>query len=327
MKLPALRPLLLIACLPVVSPAQTAAPAPAQLTESQASNVLSQLQELEQQILQKRGATLASVLTRLQAAVASDQAALSLLVECEKLVNIERKDLDKSEARRLAEMAERRNKAMGANDEGDYSLAVRLGIQYLLLTLEAHEASDEDFIKMVPKLQSYIQTLLAALPKIKGRGQNYLNTALSERNPIIAAFQLQPFISRPGWSSRPLDIGSMYVQTLLPLAAADPKGRETLPELWDGRVQAEIAQRQENMPAPEFALWQQNDLPNLHWARAKHLHSKGPAPVNALADMLRIIRDHPGHADAPAWVKELRELINQSAPSAPSANLPKPGGI
>lgn len=339
MKSPSLLSALFITSLASLSQAQTpavVAPKPVaevpKLTEAQVSNVLTQLKELENQILQMRGNNLSTVLTKLRAGLASDQAATSLYLECDRLVNSERKEADKAEARRRQEAMERNIDRKGggggggakADDEGEFALAIRFGLQYLIMTLEAHEAKDEDFKKMVPKLQSYIQELVAAAPKLKGRSANYLNTALTGRNPIIEAFQLERFLEREGWSTRPMDFGSMYSQTILPLA--EEENKESLPALWDARINAEGAFKKENMPEPEFILWTQNQVPALRWARARYLYEKGPSPINAMADMLKLIKENPNHPDAPGWVKELRTMVNEASPTPVSESAEKPAG-
>jgi len=234
--------LLLASSLIHLSHAQTpAAPAEAKptLTEAQVTSVLNQLKELETQISQMRGNTLASVMTKLREAMASDQAAMKLYLECDAIVNSERREVDKSEARKRQEMVEksmeRRGKGGGGNDEeGDFGYGVRLGLQYLVLTLEANEAKEDELKKLVPKLQEYIQTLLAAAPKLKGKTYGYLSGATSERNAIVSAFSLAPYIAPKNWSNSPTNIGGMYMQTILPTALADNK--EDLPALWDARM-------------------------------------------------------------------------------------------
>ncbi len=326
------------ACLGSVIHAQAPAPAPppaapevtqpaVALTEAQVNTVLTQLKELETQILQMRGSSLGSILTKLRAAMASDQTAMGLYLDCDKVVNGERKELDKAEVRKRQEAMEknmeRRNKnggggGGGQQEEGDFGFAVRLGLQYLILTIEAHEAKDEDFKKMAPKLQEYIQSLVAAAPKIKGRAQGHLANALSDRNPIVDAFSLGRYLNREEWSNRPLDIGSMYTMTLMPLALEENK--DSLPGLWDARINNEGAFRKESMFPAEFELWTRNELPTLRWQRALYLYSKGPSAVTALADMLKLIKENPSHPDAPKWVEQLRQLVNQAAPAQKTAN-------
>lgn len=322
---------LLTVWLPFAMQAQSPAEAPAtpsapKLTDAQVANVLGQLKELENQIQQMRGSNLSSILTKLRSGLASDQAAMGLYLECFNLVNSERKDVDKSDARKRQEAMEKNmeRRAKGGNggaaEEGDAGFAVRLGLQYLILTLEAHEASPEDFKKMVPKLQEYVQAVVAAAPQLKGRAQNYLSSALN--GPVVEAFNLQRYLTVKNWSTRPADIGNIYTLTLLPLAEENDK--ESLPALWDARINAEGTFRKELLFPAEFEIWTQNELPALRWQRATYLYAKGPSAINAMADMLKLIKENPGHADAPKWVKELRQMVNASAPSGTSPNAQPP---
>jgi hypothetical protein len=306
---------------PAAAPTPPAAEAP-KLTEAQVNNVLSQLQELEKQILTQRGSNLSSILAKLNDAISSDQAAIKFYTDCDVLVNSERKEASKSEARQRAEQMERnmerKSKAgAGADDqEGDTALALRLGLRYLILTLEAHETKDDDFKKMVPKLQSYIQDLVASAPKLAGRSMGMLNRVSGPGSPVVQAFQLDRYLVREHWSRDAANFGGMYNQTLLFLAKDEAK--DSLPTLWDSRINNEAAFRKEQMTEPEYALWLQNELPSLRWERATYLYKNGPSTINAMADMLKVIKEFPGHADAPKWVAELRSSVNESAAVPPS---------
>ena len=305
---------------------------PAKLTEAQVSNVLSQLQELEKTILAQRNSNLSSILAKLNDAIASDQAAIKFYTDCDVLGNSERKEGTKAEARQRAEQIERamdRSKGKGgagggtSDDEGEMGLALRLGLRYLILTLEAHEAKDEDFKKMVPKLQAYIQDLVAAAPKLKGRAMNNLIRVGGNGSPVVEAFQLDRFLNRQHWSRSAVDFGSMYEQTLFHLAEEDAK--DSLPGLYDSRINSEAAFRKEQMPAPEYSLWLQNEFPALRWQRASYLYQKGSSPIQAMGDMLKVIKEFPGHADAPKWVAELRTLVNESSAVPATSAADKPG--
>ena len=87
---------------------QAQSPLPAiPLTPQQVEVINKQLADLEKQIQDMRGSTLGAVMQKLRSAVASDAASLSLLLDSEKLVNVERKDLDKTEERQRKENARR----------------------------------------------------------------------------------------------------------------------------------------------------------------------------------------------------------------------------
>lgn len=317
MKSPLLPCLLALTCLPLA--AQQTEP-PQTLTPEQLNNVLTQLKQLEDQILNMRGGKLSTIMARLRAALASKKEALNLYYECDKLVNSEMKEMDRTEARKRQEMMERRAKAEDPKTDGDFAQAVYLGLQYLVLTLEAHEASEEDFIKMVPKLQSYLQELVSSASSLKGRALGYLGGAVTDRNPIVQAMQLGRYLQREGWVTRANDIGGMYAQTLLPIAKAEKP--ESLPSLWDSRITMEASFNKEFMTEAEYRVWLTDSLPALKWERGKYLADKGPSKINGLADMLAVIKEYPGHADAPKWLSEIRQAINSAAPAATSANLP-----
>lgn len=298
------------------------------LTDAQVSSVLTQLTSLEEQVIQLRGSALTAIIAKLRPGLGSNQAAMNLYLECDRIVNSYRKEAAKVEARQRQEEMEKRMtqraKGGGEQDNGDFGTAVRLGLQYLVLTLEAHEVKEEDFHLMVPKLKEYIKSLVDAAPKLKGRAGNYLNTATSNNNPIVDAHNLGRYLTTKNWSRSPLDIGSMYSQTLLPMAEVINK--DSLPGLWDERIMAEGTFKKENLYKPEFELWTQIELPVMQWQRALYLYEKGPSTVNALADMLKVLKENPGHPDAPLWVKGLRELVNKSAPVPVSSNLQSVSG-
>lgn len=301
---------------PAASETPAAAAAP-KLTEAQVNSVLDQLKVLEADILAKRGSNLSAVLAKLSSAIASDQAAIKFYTDCDVLVNSERKEASKSEARQRAEQVEknmeRKSKAgAGSGDEeGDNGIALRLGLRYLMLTLEAHEAKDDDFKKMVPKLQSYIQDLVASAPKLHGRAFGVINRACAPNSPVVEAYQLDRYLNREHWSRDPSNIGGMYQATLFYIAEAEAK--DSLPTIWDSRINNEAAFRKEQMSEPEYILWLQNELPALRWDRAAYLYENGPSVINAMADMLKVIKEFPAHADAPKWVNQLRLKVNESA--------------
>ena len=304
-------------------PAQTpAAPTPiaerptVSLTPEQIDMISKQLAELEGQIDKMRNDTLSGVLQKLRSAVASDAAAMAFYVDCEKLVNVDRKELDRDEAKRLAERIERNNdrRNVDTKDEGDLALATRLQLQYLILSLEAHEAKER--APLIPKLQAYIQEILANAPKLKGRAFNQLSMDLaSDRNAVVAAFQIQRYLKVEQWTTRPADLASMWTQTILPFYLENKP--EDLPTLWDNRLSAQANFLKAIMPEAEYALWLQNEYPALRWDRAEYLVQKGPSPINGLADMLKLIKESPGHPDAPKWLKGMRAYIESAVDSPP----------
>ncbi len=308
---------------------ETPIPSAPVLTPDQIKNITTQLKELETQIQRMRGDNLSAILQKLRTAAASNAAAMSLYEDCEKLVNIERKDVAREEAKRAEERIERNAERRSADAEdlkqnGDMATAIRIQLQYLILTLEAHEANDP--AKMVPKLQAYVQELLGQADKLRGRSLGFLGAGFGGggaarggqgggavgvgnggRNIFVEAFQLQRFLTVENWTNQPTDFSGMWTRTILPVFEKEKK--DELPAQWDLRINSEGAFRKGCMPEPEYLLWVQNELPALRWERAQYLYENGPSAINAMADMLKVVKENPGHADAPQWLKTLRELV------------------
>ena len=314
------------------TPSTTAEPtnAPPVLTADQLKNVQEQLAALEGEITTQRTGFLSGIIERFRKATSSDAAAMNFYLDCKKIVDLERKDMTKDAVRSQVErMESQMEKWTGTSptdgrDEGDFGKAVRLQLEYLVLTLEAHETPPDDMIKMVPKLKAYIAAVMENAKKLKGRALNHLNGNISN-NAFVEAYQLDRYLSTEHWSMNPLGFGDMWEKCIFPLM--EKESRDGLPEQWDTRIKTEMAFREESMYKPEYELWVQNEVPVLRWARAQYLYEKGPSPVNAMADMLKIIREYPGHASAPDWLEALRELVAQASGAdapPPAAETPMP---
>lgn len=297
------------------------------LSPEQIDMLTKQLAELEGQISKLRGDNLGQILQKLRAAAASNSSALAFYIECEKLVNISRKDLDRDQTKRLEERIDRGNDRRAVNEklDGDPSLAARLQLQYLILCLEAHEAQDR--AALIPRLQAYIQDLVSSADKLKGRAYAQLagdmaggatgaqpaggGAARFPVNPVVSAYQLQRYLKAENWTNDAADVRGMWSRTLLPWYK-DNKPAE-LTAQWDQCVNSIAALRKAVLSEAEYALWLQNDLPALRWERAEYLAQNGTTPVNALADMLKLIKEFPGHADAPKWLAGLRAYLGSAA--------------
>jgi len=300
-------------------PAPPSPPPQVPLTPQQIEAITKQLAELEKQVQEMRGSTLTTVMSKLRSATASEAAALSFYLDCEKLVNVERKDLDKTEERQRKEQmernAERRTDKKSEDQEGDLGAAVKLHLEYLLLTLEAHETKPADKEKLLPKLQAFIQELISKADKFKGRSGALLGRDVSG-SVIAQAFQIERFLDGgQGWTTRPTDIGGMYDRFILP--QFKEQKADALAAQYDARITAEGTLRKGQLPEPEFQIWMQQELPELKWQRANYLLQNGPSPVNALKDMLDHIKAYPGHPSAPAWLAEMRTLIDPAGGAAP----------
>lgn len=314
------------------SAVEAEAPKPA-LTPDQVSNVLKQLADLEKTILQQRATNLGGLVQKIRTAASSDASAVNFVEDCDTLVNVERKDGDKDEAVKIkqrAEQVKRGDTKQQEDKEGDYLTSLRLTLEFLALSLEAHEA--KDLSSMIPKVQSFHQSLIENAKKLKGRAGDMLMMPISRggfgggaRRPggnldvgvVIEAYQLAPYLRTEGWPVEPANIMGMYDKVILKVV------RETrateLASAWDGAINTEVNYRKERLPEGELTVWQQQEYPNLRWLRAKDLVRNSGNPVNGMAEMLKVIKEYPNHASSPAWVVELRNMVSNAQPAPASA--------
>lgn len=303
-------------------------PEPPKLTQQQVDVIVKQLADVEKAIEAQRGGNLASIIQKLRAATASERAALALYQDCEKL-NADRKAITRDDKRAREEQVKKqaeKNKpptAMEVKEDGDFGLAVRLQLRYLVLTLQAHETPDVE--KILPDLNAYLQEVVSVSDKLRGRAGTYLAASLRAGgggrggrgggggNPFVPAFQLADYLESDNWSFGPVDFGDIWDKTILPYYRA--KKKSDLGAQWDARISAEGGYKKGTISDAEYSLWLQNEVPNIKWQKLRDLFENGEKPVNALADMLALVRDNPGHPNSPKWLEEFRKLVVAATPA------------
>ena len=296
---------------PVDAPPEAPASAASALTAEQLESLKKQLTELESTIGQLRGNTLGGVLEKLRTAVQNNGAAKSFYNQCRNEVMIKRQGLSREETKRMEErMKQQEERESQDKSNGDMSLAIRLNLQYLILTLEA--AEKEDKATLIPKLMSFIQAVVEAAPSLKGRAFQTLSQGVTGgQHPVVDAYQLQRYLRVKDWSQNPGDIRGMIQQTVLPWYVENKP--ESLNTIWDQMMSAEMTLRQGYMSTAAYELWSQNELPSMRWEKANFLLEHGDDKVMALAEMFKLIRDTPHHGDAMNWLKALRSHIEPEA--------------
>lgn len=333
-------PLSLLIALSISAPAiaqePTPKPAAPTLTQQQVDSIVKQLAELEKSIAEQRGTNLGAIIQKLRAGAASDAAALALYEDCETL-NADRRALTRDDKKAREDQIKRQsdrnkdNKAAVVKEEGDFGTAVRLQLRYLALTLQAHEAKDMETV--LPELNAYIQDVVANAESLKGRAGAYLSGAIragggrrgggGDGNPFVAAFQLDHYLDSPRWSLEPLQFGDIYEKAIFPLYR--DKKKSELAAQWDARMSAEAGLKKGTISEAEYAIWQQTGLLDTKWKKLKDLYSNGDKPVEAMAQMLAMIRENPGHPDSPAWLDEFRGIVASVVPGSaatPPATAP-----
>lgn len=333
--------------------AEPTAPAPTSpapqviLTPAQTANILKQLEQIESQIGQGRTSILSAALTKFRAAMGSANDALGLYLDCIKLEDFERKDLKQTDFMDWRDKNEARLK-----DE-DFTTGLLLQLEYLVMTIQAQDVSEISKMgPMVTALQAFIAKEIAAIQnttkhtasgaveaKDNGKGggggrqgggrqggggggpggqlasmlrQSVKNTEFSK------AYLLEDHLTRRDWQYAPLDVGGIYSSIIFPYYLSE-KPTE-LAAQWDARINADMAIHKAMRSETEFAIYFKEENPRLQWAKNNFLVTNNVNAVNALADLLKVIRDNPSHPDAASWLGDFRQLVK-------SASEPEPGPV
>jgi hypothetical protein len=341
-----LLPVLALLLAPVAfaqTPAQPQAPGVAtppsvMLTPAQTEHILKELEKVESQIGQGRGSVFSTALAKFRSAMASESAALALYLDCYKLENFERKDLKQTDFMDWRD----RNEARLKEDEFTQGLALQL--EYLVLTIQAQDVKDsKDMGSVVTALQSFLGKAIAAVQAStkhtasgaveakdggKGGGRKgggngggggpggglagMLRQSV-KGSEFSRAYLLDDYLTRKDWEYSPLGIGSIYSTVIFPYYVAEKSGE--LAAQWDSRINAEMTLRKAGMSETEFNLYYKEEQPRLLWEKHNHLLSNNVTPVNALADMLKVIQANPNHPDAAGWLKSFKEIVKNVAPA------------
>jgi hypothetical protein len=169
-------------------------------------------------------------------------------------------------------------------------------------------------------------------PNTKGGGQGNgggsgfavsgsIGTALQrsvKASEFARAYLLEDHLTRESWAYSPLDIPDIYERVIFPYYLA-VKPTE-IGAQWDNRINAELSLRKLTMSETEFGLLAKERQPELAWQKANFMLRNNLNPLQAMADMLKIVRENPTHPSAIEWLKTIREMVMTAQPPQQTAN-------
>jgi hypothetical protein len=132
------------------------------------------------------------------------------------------------------------------------------------------------------------------------------------------AYLLEDHLTRPDWSYSPLDIPDIYQNVIFPYYLAEKPAE--IGAQWDNRINAELSLRKLTMSETEFGILAKERQPELAWQKANFMLTNKVNPLQAMADMLKIVRENPTHPRAVEWLKTLRDMVNLAQPPQQTAN-------
>jgi hypothetical protein len=126
------------------------------------------------------------------------------------------------------------------------------------------------------------------------------------------------------WEFTPGNVDGIFNNIILPEFRANKDPR--LLEYWDLRIKQETERAAEKKLDVEQRDWTQIRRPNLLWSRTQDLIILGQKN-RAITEMFGLLKAHPQHPSAQAWIAAIEGLLlPASAPAAPAPAVTTPTG-
>ena len=288
----------------VTQPIATADP----LTSEQLAKILEELKSIEEVVEGKRHSVRSSAYEKFRTAAASEKSAYDFYLECVKILRFDARDARFSEFRDWRDKNEEKLK-----DKSNVA-ALRLQLQYLVMTLRAAEAKEEDWETIVPEVEKFVGGIVSNIETFEGPGMRTLREPVT-RTVFAEVYELnQSLQGLSNWSFTPADIGSVYRNTVFPYV------RENNPEMlsaaWDRRIGlekrlTEITQEDNPIALEKF---EEERLPRLLWEKAEDIYKNTSEQQGALA-MIKLLQTHSDHPSISGWLNSFRNLLSGGSDS------------
>lgn len=303
--------LLLVAalCLPFASAAE--------LTESERATLLEKLEAMRANANSKVDARYRLAIAAYQSAMASDQAAIDLYLNCVEKVNFTDQKKKNSEFRDW-----KKKEADKLSDPG-MGLALRIQLRWLILTLRAaSEKADRE--ELATGAREVLDTIVSETEKLKHRRDIIDQSATSSlyaRAYDIGDVKVENWVFSPG------NIGEVYEKILMP-PLRSARNTESLRSAWLRRINQEIRVKEllhgqientgekrrigmaSDMRSNEVEKFMTNNVPQLQWSMEVDLFRHGDER-NAAIRMLAQIEKNIGSKSAVKWTAELIGLLTK----------------
>ncbi len=274
------------------------------LTSEQLSKILKELESIEQVVEGKRLSTRSSAVEKFRSASSSDKAAYDFYLDCIKMLRFDERDARFSEFRDWRDKNEARLKQPGT------MMAMRLQLQYLVMTLRVAEGVERELI--IPELEKFVAGIVANADALEADGLKTLREGVN-RTVFAEAYELNQSLQVSGWSFAPGDVGGVYQSTIFPFYRAERP--ELLSAAWDRRIDLEKRMTSLTREDDPIALkkFEEERLPRLYWDKAVDVFGSASQQEGAIA-MIQLLRGNPDHPDAAKWLSNFKSLLIGPAP-------------
>ena len=273
------------------------------LTGDERGSILLELNEIQDVLDGEQLSLRTSAAQTFQAASASNDAAYEFYLKCHKILNFDPKGASYTEFRNWRDRQEDRVKT-----ESNLS-AMRVQLQYLVLSMKAAESADFDTI--IPELEQFIANVVTNSESLNMRTMQEPVT-----NTIFAqAYNLDKSLTMENWSYSPGNYSKVYEQTIFPFFRAT--ATQGLAAAWDRRIALEsgLFSRTHEGNVEALEKFQKERLPALHWQKSMDLYNSVSQKQGAAA-LIQLVRANPEHPEIRNWVGSFAELLKNTTKSA-----------
>ena len=300
------------------------------LSNAERETLLEHLEKIRDAANSKVDARFRIALAAYRNAIASDDAAIELYLNCMEKVNFE------DQQKKAAEFREwKRNESENLADPG-LRLALRHQLRWLVLTLQA-ASENADRHQLATDAQEIVDAIFRDPAKLKNQ-EKILSQAVTS-SVFARAYELDN-AKVEKWPLSPVQLDQVYDELLLP-PYRNPGRLNELRAVWIKRIQQETAMTEywsENnhkpkeekrigmasaMLPPAYEKFLAETQPKLQWQMEIDLFVHGDES-GAGVRMLAHLEKHLNHPSAREWGKQLEALLKPAppAPARESAHQP-----
>jgi hypothetical protein len=289
------------------------------LGKAEIEGLLKELETVQDGAHQQMDKRYKSALDDFQAAMQSDDAAITLYLKC--VEKIDFTDLQK----KGQEFRDWRRNNDDRMKNPAFRQALRHQLSWLSLTLRA-AARPEESGKLSPEVLAAMNSLFANVHQLAGQGR--LLTSPVTESVFFKAYEIGELPLKT-WPTSPLQIGEIYDSCVMPGLRRPDKITE-LAAAWDERMRYETSRLEylskpassspasaKELRTPEMIEFSEQTLPDLKWKKEIDLYQAGDQRAAALR-MLNYIKANVAHRKAVEWVDQFKSLVN------PKKILPSP---
>lgn len=314
----------------LVCSALTLHPARAEnLSDADRESLLEQLDKLRDNADSKLDARFRLAMAAYRNALASDDAAIDLYLNCMEKVNFE------EQQKKAADFREwKRKEAEKLSDPG-LRVALRYQLRWLILTLQA-TSEKADRKKLAAEAQEIVDGIFRDLEKLKNQ-EEILNKPVT--STIFATAYDISGVKVEKWPLSPVQLEQVYEDVLLPPFRISNRVNE-LRDAWIKRIQQEGVKSDQwtggershkrigmasAMQSPAHEKFLSETQPKLQWDMELDLFRHGDQS-NAAIRMLTHLEKHINHSSARLWSDQFKSLLSPAVttPSAPADGKTSP---